>query len=157
MKKGTHRRRSLMPVRRKMREIIFQAIFSADITGLIEDKDIDFLVGDIFLEDKLFDESLEKEAKKYVKGIINHQDQIDEIIRRYLFNWSWERIMMVDKNVLRLATYELIYVQGIPVEVTLNEAVEIAKTYGTDKSSKFVNGILDSISKEVVSKEKLLL
>jgi len=72
-------------------------------------------------------------------------------------NWSWERLVAVDKSILRLATYELLYEKRVPIEVSLNEAVEIAKAYGTEKSGKFVNGILDVIAKKYSSEEKRAL
>jgi len=146
-----------IPVRRKMREVVFQVIFGADISGFDSEKDLEFMVEDIFIDDKFFNDEMRNIAYRYCKGIVSRKDDLDEIIKRYLFNWSWDRLQFVDKNILRLATYELLYESSIPVEVSLNEAVEIAKIYGTEKSGKFVNGILDSIAKELVPKEKFLL
>ncbi len=146
-----------IPVRRKMREVVFQVIFGADISGFDTEEDLRFMVEDIFIDDHFFNEEMKNIAFRYCREIMDKKENIDEIIKRYLFNWSWDRLQHVDKSVLRLATYELIYESKVPVEVTLNEAVEIAKTYGTEKSGKFVNGILDSVAKEMVPKEKFAL
>lgn len=80
-------------------------------------------------------------------GVLNNQVSIDETIKQYLENWTLERIANVDRNILRLATYEMIYGQAddVPVNVAIDEAVEIAKLYGDDQSGRFVNGLLSKI------------
>lgn len=78
------------------------------------------------------------------------RDELDEMIASYSTNWKVNRMAAVDKNILRLAIYELIHCSDIPIKVTLNEAVEIAKRFGTAESGAFVNGILDNVAKEKV-------
>ncbi|MEF9959699.1 MAG: transcription antitermination factor NusB [Niameybacter sp.] len=83
------------------------------------------------------------------KGIIEHQEEIDTIITNNLQNWSISRMAKVDHMLLRMATYELKWGQDIPDKVAINEAIEIAKVYSTDKSPQFINGILGNIAKSI--------
>lgn len=86
-------------------------------------------------------------AEKIVKGVLDNLEKIDPMVERYAENWSMERMAYVDRNILRLAAFEIVYCDDIPVKVAINEAVELAKRYGEADSSKFVNGILDHIAK----------
>ena len=79
------------------------------------------------------------------KGILAHQDELDEIIKNSLENWSVERIAKVDHILLRMGTYEIKWGEDIPNKVAINEAIELAKVYSTDKSPAFINGILGNI------------
>lgn len=87
-------------------------------------------------------EDMRKVAEELVSGIIEHQAEIDDRISTYLQGWDLERIANVDRNVLRIATFELYYRPNIPPAVSINEAIEIAKKYSTAESGRFVNGIL---------------
>jgi N utilization substance protein B len=84
---------------------------------------------------------------RLTSGIHEHLKIIDERISRHATNWQLKRMAVIDRNVLRIGVYELIYASDIPPKVTINEAVELAKKYGDMESSKFVNGILDKIHK----------
>lgn len=86
-------------------------------------------------------------AEKIVKGVLDNLERIDPTVEKYAENWSMERMAFVDRNILRLGAYEILYCDDIPVKVAINEAVELAKRYGEADSSKFVNGILDHIAK----------
>ncbi len=86
-------------------------------------------------------------AEKIVKGVLDNLEKIDPMVERYAENWSMERMAFVDRNILRLGAFEIVYCDDIPVKVAINEAVELAKRYGESDSSKFVNGILDHIAK----------
>lgn len=79
------------------------------------------------------------------KGILDHQEEIDQIIKNSLENWSVERIAKVDHILLRMGTYEIKFVEEVPNKVAINEAIELAKVYSTDKSPAFINGILGNI------------
>lgn len=81
--------------------------------------------------------------------MVAHRDQIDERIRKYCENYNLNRISAVDRNVLRLAIYEMLYRDDIPPVVSINEAIELAKTFGGAESGKFVNGILDRVRKDL--------
>src|SRR2546426_988842 len=80
-----------------------------------------------------------------VTGVIRHRDAIDTFIQECSTNWSLERIGLVERNILRFAIYELCFLPDIPPNVTINEAVEVAKKYGTEEAPAFINGILDRI------------
>ncbi len=87
--------------------------------------------------------------KSLISGIIDNIKKIDEIIAEYAPEWPIEKITIVDRNVLRLGVYELKFNDNIPAKVAINEAIELAKTFGGEKSGKFVNGVLGSIYKEI--------
>lgn len=84
-------------------------------------------------------------ASSLVIGVRKNLDPIDGLIERFAEHWSLKRIALVEKNILRLGIYELLFREDIPKKVTLNEAIEIAKLYGSEDSGKFINGILDRI------------
>ncbi|HZW67323.1 MAG TPA: transcription antitermination factor NusB [Pseudogracilibacillus sp.] len=83
-----------------------------------------------------------------ITGVKEHKLEIDKKIESFLVNWTLQRISLVDKTILRIALYEIIYIESIPHAVSINEAVELAHKYGDEKSSKFINGILSNIVKE---------
>ena len=87
-------------------------------------------------------------ATEIISGLFEHIPEIDDSIANFSKNWRIERMSVVDKNILRIAVYEFLYMKDTPVKVVINEAVELAKSYGDDKSSAFVNGMLDSIAKK---------
>ncbi len=78
-------------------------------------------------------------------GVLQNKEDIDRIIERYSSNWKVSRMACVDRNVLRLAVFELLYCEDIPTKVSINEAIDIAKKFGASESGSFINGILDSI------------
>ena len=88
-------------------------------------------------------------AESLVRGVDEHQGRIDETIRAVSHHWRLERMMRVDRNILRLATYELLERSDIPRRVTLNEAIELAKRFGAEGSPGFVNGVLDRIATDL--------
>jgi N utilization substance protein B len=88
-------------------------------------------------------------AQPLIEGMAAHLPQIDERIRRYCENYEFRRISAVDRNVLRLAIYEMLYREDIPPVVSINEAIELAKTFGGAESGRFVNGILDRVRKDL--------
>jgi N utilization substance protein B len=86
-------------------------------------------------------------ATRIVEGVHQHREEIDRLIGKYSEHWRLERIDRVDKNILRMGVFELLYCDDIPVKVALNEAIDIGKKFGTEESGAFINGILDRISK----------
>ncbi len=88
-------------------------------------------------------------AEELAKGILAHLPEADEAISGALQNFSFERLNSVDRNILRLATYELMHKPDVPVRVAINEAIEIARRFATEDSAKFVNGVLDRIARGV--------
>ena len=84
-------------------------------------------------------------AQPLIEGMVTHLDEVDERIRRYCENYEFRRISPVDRNVLRLAIFEMLYRDDIPPVVSIDEAIELAKTFGGGESGRFVNGILDRV------------
>jgi N utilization substance protein B len=95
-------------------------------------------------------------ADGLIRGVLEHRAEIDEQIRRVARNWELHRIATVDRNVLRLAIYEMLHREDIPPVVSINEAVDIAKRFSTDESGKFVNGILDKIKGELMRPARIV-
>lgn len=89
-----------------------------------------------------------------VRGTVEHQEEIDRSIEANVTNWKIERIGFVDRAILRLATFEMLYMDDIPPNVSINEAIEIAKSFGGMESSKFVNGVLSKILQDVKEMQK---
>jgi len=132
--------------RRKARENAVKLLFQMDIAQV----DLDYA-----LRHQIHDEEENPEHEvetdfftRLVKGTTDNLTQIDEYIRKHLRGWKLERLSGVDRAILRLATYELYYLEDMPVGVTLNEAIELAKTFGTDESPKFINGVLSGLVKD---------
>jgi N utilization substance protein B len=87
-------------------------------------------------------------ADQLVNGVMSHVAELDGLLGRYAEHWTVSRMAVIDRSVLRMAVYELLYIPNIPGRVTLNEAIEIVKRFGDDQSGAFVNGILDRILRE---------
>jgi N utilization substance protein B len=85
-----------------------------------------------------------------VNGVLGTKGQIDALVERFSQNWKIDRMSSVDRNVMRIAVYELLYCDDIPPKVSINEAVDIGKKFGTQESGAFINGIMDSIRGELV-------
>ncbi len=91
-------------------------------------------------------------SDRIVEGVIEHHEEIDRLIERYSENWRLDRIAPIDRTLLRIAIYELLYCEEIPPKVALNEAVDLGKEYGSEDSGSFINGILDRILNEIIVK-----
>jgi N utilization substance protein B len=87
------------------------------------------------------------------RGAEEHEAEIDELLQRISEHWSVSRMPLVDRSILRMAAYEILYVDDVPHSVTINEAVELAKVFGGDDSSKFVNGVLGKLAEEIELRE----
>lgn len=84
-------------------------------------------------------------AEKLVDGVLTHKKELDALLASCATNWKVERMPIVDRNILRVGCYELLYLPEVPAKVTMNEAIELAKSFGDDEASKFVNGVLDKL------------
>lgn len=126
------------------RECALKVLYQLDITG----DDFEAALEDFLTTKGDFEPSVKEFTRLLVASTVKNRVKIDDIIGRYAANWQVKRMATVDRNILRLATCELIFMEDIPDNVSINEAVEIAKKFGDSESSKFVNGILDKISKE---------
>jgi N utilization substance protein B len=94
-------------------------------------------------------EASKKLATEFIQAMRGRLPELDEQIRRYLQNWSFDRLTLVDRNIMRLALFEMHHRPDIPPVVSINEAVEIAKRFSTEESGKFVNGMLDQARKDI--------
>ena len=95
-------------------------------------------------------------ADPLIRGTLEHRDEIDAQIRRIAKNWELHRIAVVDRNILRLAIFEMLHREDIPPVVSINEAIDIAKRFSTEDSGKFVNGILDKIRGELMRPSRII-
>lgn len=129
-----------MGLRRRAREIALQVLYQLDISDGNPQEVLRLYWENFTPSPKVLDF-----CQRLVQGVHQHQAQIDQLIEETSENWSLKRMSFVDRNILRLATYELWKCPDIPFKVTLNEAVELAKKFGTDESGAFINGILDKI------------
>lgn len=128
-----------MKKRTRARELALQFLYQLDLVGKPLDELDDFLRG----EER--DVETRRFAQRLVAGTLECRDDIDVVIQNVAQNWSISRMAVIDRNVLRLATYELMHCQDIPPKVAINEAIEIGKRYSTQNSGAFINGILDKI------------
>jgi N utilization substance protein B len=90
--------------------------------------------------------------KRLVLGVLDHCSDLDRLIERYSEHWCLDRINLIERNILRMAIFELLYCEEIPPKVTINEAIDLGKRYGSEDSGSFINGILDRIQHEVARK-----
>ncbi|MGD6966981.1 transcription antitermination factor NusB [Rossellomorea vietnamensis] len=123
--------------RRTAREKALQALFQMDMSGMTAEE----ALLNIY-EDAPSDEYLDS----LVNGAIDNKGKIDGLIRENLEKWSFDRLAKVDRNILRVAVFELLEVNDVPNKVVINEAIEIAKSYGDDQSGKFINGVLSKVN-----------
>ena len=131
-----------MGTRRKSRELALQALYQGEQAG-----QNGLLVFEEFCAHFQVNKKAIPYAKKLLDGVQEKADAINQLISKYAENWRLERMSVIDRNILRLAVYEVHYQDDVPI----NEAVEIAKRYSTDDSGPFINGILDSMAKEEAS------
>jgi N utilization substance protein B len=130
--------------RRTAREKALQALFQIDMSEA-DPKEAILHV----LEDERGDDYL----TTLVSGVVEHKSEIDEMIKEHLEKWTIERIAPVDRNLLRLAVYELVYLkEEVPANVVIDEAIEIAKVFGDEHASRFVNGVLSKIKQQTEKK-----
>ena len=127
--------------RRKARAIALQVLYEVDSVG----HDADNTLAHLMPEQGLSEENADF-ARELVGGVLHNREEIDRKIQSYAPAWPLEQIPVIDRNILRLAIFEILFGNKVPVKVAINEAVELAKTFGSDSSSKFVNGVLGSVS-----------
>jgi N utilization substance protein B len=131
-----------MGARRKARELALQMLFQRDISGNQPEQIID-----TFEELQKSKPNTREFATKIFRGTVAHVDQIDGMIQNQAENWRLTRMAAVDRNIIRMSVYEFLHETDTPKLVIIDEAIEIAKKYGTQKSGQFINGILDGILK----------
>ena len=130
-----------MKVRRRARILVLQVLYEIDTTQ--------HPVG-IVLTQRLGEDPLPEEgeafARELLTGVINHRAELDELIQRYAPEWPVDQMAVIDRNVLRIAIYEFFISKLTPTKVAINEAVELAKLFGSDSAPRFVNGVLGTLA-----------
>lgn len=133
-----------MSSRRRSREVALQMLYGADVVDVPEHCD-----DDLFIENqKGVSETVREYAEEIVRGTIEKSAEIDAMVESYSDNWKVKRMPLVDRNILRLAVYELLYCPDTPFKVVIDEAIELAKRFGSDKAAPFINGVLDRVHRE---------
>lgn len=133
--------------RRKSRERALQVLYQLNITK--QDAAAAFTQFDEhFGPDGVADDFV----KRLVCGVLEHRRELDRLIEQYSEHWRIDRIDLIDRNILRMALFELLYCEEIPPKVTINEAIDLGKRFGSEDSGSFINGILDRVQSETVKK-----
>jgi N utilization substance protein B len=133
--------------RRRSREFSLQVLYQLEITK----QNALQAIGQI---DEHFspEEGKDEFVKRIVLGVMEHRREIDRLIEEHSEHWRLDRMTIIDRNILRIAIFELLHCSEVPPKVTLNEAIDLGKRYGSEESGSFINGILDRIQNEVVRK-----
>jgi transcription antitermination protein NusB len=126
--------------RRRVREKVLQALYAYELSGESPDHVIDCVIADLRKNAESFGF-----AKSFFLKVIESREELDRLIKKQVAHWEFNRLAVIDKLVLRMGICELLYFDDIPPKVTINEAIEIAREFSTDKSDKFVNGVLDAV------------
>jgi N utilization substance protein B len=134
--------------RRKSRIAALQALYESDMSSHAALAALDRLVAD-----KELTEAQSSFARELVEGVCEQRAAIDDVIRQAAPQWPVDQISAIDRNILRLAIREILMNNGTPLRAAINEAVELAKGFGSDNSAKFVNGVLGSVSLSLASRE----
>ena len=137
-----------MRKRTKSRELALQILYQINLTGDKLDNSLDN-----FWREHRTSPQIKQFALELVTGTMTNLDKIDQTISKCSENWQIERMAVVERNVLRIACYELLFMEDIPPKVSINEAINIAKKFATPQSGRFVNGILDKIKRTKVPKK----
>ena len=138
-----------MGQRRRAREHALQMLFQIDLTGSSPDETFRE-----FWRDQAADEAMRSFAEELVLGVHAQRRELDRLITGSAENWRIERMAVVDRNVLRMAVHEMIQTSRPPAAVIIDEAIEVAKKFGSEESGAFINGILDSIRKRLEQGER---
>lgn len=127
--------------RRKARATALQTLYEIDSVK----RDADAVVERLLAEVNLSEEN-KNFTRELVHGVMRNKTEIDESIRKFAPAWPLEQLAIIDRNILRLAIFEILFDNKVPIKVAVSEAIELAKSYGSDSSGKFVNGVLGSVS-----------
>jgi N utilization substance protein B len=139
-----------MASRRKSREFAMQMLYQWEICGYTPAQ-----VEATFFANQRADPEVEGFARDLFEGAVNDIDRLDRLVRQHADNWRLERMAAVDRNILRVALYELLHHLETPAAAVINEALEIARRFSTGDSVEFVNGVLDGIRKQLPPREPL--
>jgi N utilization substance protein B len=126
--------------RRRIREKVLQALYAYELSGDPPEHVIECIITDLKKNLDSF-----QFAKSFFLKVIESKEELDRLIKKQVANWEFNRLAVIDKTVLRMGICELLYFDDIPPKVSINEAIEIAREFSTEKSDKFVNGVLDAV------------
>ncbi|GIP32274.1 transcription antitermination factor NusB [Paenibacillus sp. J2TS4] len=140
--------------RRLARELALQSLYQMQMNEVSSQEAIQIVIEEAVHENEAgLDVRHEEISPEYVgelvEGTRKHLDAIDELLEKYIKGWKMDRLSKVDREILRLASYEMIYRDDIPPKVVVNEAIELAKHFGSEESGKFVNGVLGQMIREM--------
>ena len=135
---------TLMGKRRKARESTLQILFQLEFDNTQPEKVIDS-----FWKNRRATKEIKEHCRWLVEGVTSHRENIDRLIQSVSANWRISRMAIVDRNVLRMAVFELLHEESLAPAIVINEAIEIAKKYSSEEGANFVNGILDAVRKEI--------
>ena len=138
-----------MGKRRKARESTLQILFQLEFDDTPPNR-----VVDSFWKNRKATQEIKEHCRWLVEGIVDHRDEIDRLIQSVSSNWRISRMAIVDRNVLRLAVFELMHEESLAPAIVINEAIEIAKKYSSEEGATFVNGILDAVRKKILGMKK---
>lgn len=138
-----------MGVRHIGRELALKALYRIDICGGASSEDLAVFFGNFPC-----DERARRFAERLIEGVRRDQRELDGYIADALEHWTVKRLSRIDHNIMRLAVWELLNLEDVPARVTMDEAIELAKTYGDQESGRFVNGVLDQIAERLKLKRK---
>lgn len=136
--------------RRAVREKVLQALYAHEVSKDPIDRIIETIVSELRSDPPTFEF-----AKNLITKVLETGAELDTIIRKRVANWEFGRLALIDRIILRMCICELLYFEDIPPKVSINEAIEIARRFSTEKSDKFVNGVLDSVLDDLKAGGKL--
>ncbi len=139
----------MVGIRRKARIIALQALYELDCSSHQPDEALARL-----LDEKPLPDDAAAFARSLMNGVLKNRKDIDDIIRRFAPAFPVEQIASIDRNILRLAIFEILFDNRVPVKAAINEAVELAKSFGSDTSQRFVNGVLGSVASNYVDQAR---
>lgn len=131
--------------RTRAREIALQLLYQFDVRGEGYERELGRDLATLVADESKDDDEVRTFALRLLQGTLTHRDELDQRLRLVARNWDLKRMAIIDRNVLRMAIYELTHCADIPPKVTINEAIELGKKFSTANSGGFVNGILDRI------------
>lgn len=141
-----------MKTRRRARRVTLETLYEYDVAEHDPDVILQYRLEDYPMESTGVDF-----ARRLIYGVIEHQEEMDILIARYAPEWPLDQMAVIDRNILRIAIYEFLIDGETPVKVAINEAVELAKTYGSDSAPRFINGVLGTLAEQIPDLRQELL
>lgn len=141
--------------RRLAREMVVSSLYQMELNEVQPYEALEMVISEVHADDevssKKSDEATNEFARTLLQGVNEHKAAIDDLLTKFLTGWQVDRLSRVDRQILRLACYEMVFSNDAPPKVAVNEAIELAKHFGTEESGKFVNGVLAKLLKNLDS------